>query len=213
MTVVRSPADLAACVAAGLVEVGEGVVVEDGVEVCHPTLDGERRPVVLGAGCLVRSGTVLYSGVRLGAGSQTGHHAVVREDTRIGEGSVLGTAVTVEDHTVIGRHVLVQTAAYVTGHMVVEDFVFVGPCCVTANDQRMLHRRPGAREHLEGPRLAWGCRIGAGAVLLPGVIVGREALVGAGAVVVHDVPDFAVVVGNPARVIGTVPDAERLGST
>jgi len=207
-SLVQTADDLDRCVAAGWLALGADAMVEAGVDVCHPTRSGERRPVVIGPGCLVRSGTVLYSGVRLGAGTQTGHHVVVREDTEVGDESVIGTAATVEERIRIGDHVLVQTQAHLSGLTVVEDYAFVGPGCVTTNDLRMLHRRAGARQHLVGPVLRWGCRLGAGAVVLPGVTVGREALVAAGAVVIRDVPDRTVAVGNPVRLVGPVPDDE-----
>jgi acetyltransferase-like isoleucine patch superfamily enzyme len=210
MTLVGSPAELAALQAGGWLVLGEGARVEAGVDLCHPTRDGTRRPVVLGAGCLVRSGTVLYSGVRLGERCQTGHHAVVREDAEVGPGSVLGTGVTVEFGALVGARVLVETGAHLTAGIVVEDDVFVGPGCLTANDQRMLHRRAGARERLAGPRLCRGARLGAGAVVLPGVVVGRDAVVAAGAVVGRDVPERTLVAGNPARLLGPVPDGEAL---
>lgn len=207
-SLVQTADDLDRCVAAGWLALGTGAMVEAGVDVCHPTRSGERRPVVVGPGCLVRSGTVLYSGVRLGAGTQTGHHVVVREDTEVGEESVIGTAATVEERIRIGDHVLVETQAHLSGLTVVEDYAFVGPGCVTTNDLRMLHRRAGARQHLVGPVLSWGCRLGARAVVLPGVTVGREALVAAGAVVIRDVPDRTVAVGNPVRLLGPIPDDE-----
>jgi UDP-2-acetamido-3-amino-2,3-dideoxy-glucuronate N-acetyltransferase len=207
---VASAGDLDRCVAAGWLSLAADAVVEPGVDVCHPTRSGERHPVVVGPGCLVRSGTVLYSGVRLGAGTQTGHHVVVREDTEVGEWSVLGTAATIEERIHIGDHVLVESQAHLAGLTVVEDYVFVGPGCVTANDPRMLHRRAGVRENLVGPVLRWGCRLGAGVVVLPGIVVGREALVAAGAVVARDVPERTVAAGNPARLLGAVPDDEKV---
>jgi acetyltransferase-like isoleucine patch superfamily enzyme len=208
VTIVHSPDDLAACVQQGLLELGDGALVEPGVDICHPTRSGERRPVRLGAGVLVRSGCVLYSGVELGAGSQTGHHVVVREDTKVGEHSVLGTAATVEERITIGDHVLLETQAHIAGLTVIEDYVFVGPSCVTANDPRMLHRRAGVRENLVGAVLRWGCRLGAGAVLMPGVTVGREALVSAGSMVARDIPDGTLAAGNPVRLLGPIPEQE-----
>jgi acetyltransferase-like isoleucine patch superfamily enzyme len=210
MTIVRSQADLAACVADGLLRLGDGAVIEEGVDVCHPTRDGEQRPVRLAAGCLVRSGTVLYSGVELGPGSQTGHHVVIREDTTVGAHSVLGTAATVEDRILIGDHVLLETQAHVAGLTVIEDYVFLGPACVTANDLRMLHRRAGAREKLVGAALRWGCRIGAGSVIMPGVTIGREALVSAGSLVARDIPDRTIAAGTPVRLLGPVPEHEAV---
>ena len=194
--------DLERAARAGLIVLGEGCEVEAGVELCHPTRSGEQVPVRLGDGCLLRTGTVIYSGVSIGAGTQTGHQAVVRENTTIGANSVIGTQAMVETGAVVGSNVMLETKAYITAFTTVEDYVFVGPCCVTTNDRRMLWRRIGAGEQLIGPTLAWGCRIGGGTVILPAVRVGRESVVGAGSVVVRDVPDGALVVGNPARVVG-----------
>jgi acetyltransferase-like isoleucine patch superfamily enzyme len=197
----RSPRAL---VQAGLVDIGAEAVIERRVELCHPTRSGERRPVRIGIGCHLRSGTIIYSGVQLGEHCQTGHHVMVRENAIVGAYSVLGTGAVCEFGTRIGSHVLVETHAYVTANMLVEDDVFIGPCVVTTNDARMLWRRAGAGEHLHGPILRRGCRIGGGAVLLPGVEIGPGAVVGAGAVVTRDVPARGVVVGNPARLVRTL---------
>jgi acetyltransferase-like isoleucine patch superfamily enzyme len=206
--IVREPGDVATCVREGWAEIGAGAVIEMNVELCHPTMSGEQAPVVIGEGARIRSGSVLYSGVTIGRESQTGHHVVVRENTRVGVSSVLGTGVKVEHDCTIGNHVLIETQTHVASLLVAEDYVFMGPGCITTNDYRMLHRRAGAREELRGPTLCWGCRIGGGAVILPGVIVGREAVVGAGSVVSRDVPERTIALGNPLRLLGPIPDDE-----
>jgi acetyltransferase-like isoleucine patch superfamily enzyme len=203
------PENVERLVELGLLVLGDGVTLEPGVELCHPTRSGERRPVRLGDGCWIRSGTVLYSGVQMGAHCQTGHHVMVRENATIGHHSILGTDSVCEFGTRIGNYVLVETHAYVTANMLVEDYVFIGPGVVTTNDRRMLWRREGANAYLVGPTLRWGCRIGGGTVLLPGVEVGRRAVVGAGAVVVQSVPERALVVGNPSRVIRVMGEDEE----
>lgn len=202
------PKGLDELIVSRLLQVGDGTIIEDDVELCHPTRSGEQKPVVIGKGCRIRSGTVIYSGVHFGDGCQTGHHVVVRENTRIGNRSVVGTGVKVEMDTVIGDHVLIETQSHITARMTIEDYVFVGAMCATTNDMRMLHRRHGAGQHLHGPTLKWGCRIGSGAIILPAVTVGREAMVAAGSVVVRDVPDHMLVAGNPARKIEAMPDDE-----
>jgi acetyltransferase-like isoleucine patch superfamily enzyme len=201
---------LSHCIAQGWVEIGDKTVIEENVVLCHPTLSGERKKVIIGSHCLIRSGSVLYSGVQIGHQSQTGHHVVIRENTRIGNDSVIGTGGVIERDTQIGNDVLIQTLSYITAHVLIEDYVFIGPVCVTANDPHMLHRRAGARQHLNGPTFRWGCRIGAGVVILPGVAIGRESMASAGSVIRNDVPDFTLVGGNPARVIGPAPKEEKI---
>lgn len=193
-----------------LLYLGDNTIIEDGVILCHPTRDGKADAVRIGENCIIRSGTIIYSGVDIGNNCQTGHHVVIRENTTIGNFSVIGTGVKCEMGTRIGNHVLIETQSHITGNMVIEDYVFVGGFVGTTNDNRMLWRRKGERQFLKGPTLRFGCRIGSGAILLPGITVGREAMVGAGAVVTKDVPPFAIVLGVPARVVGEVPPDERL---
>jgi len=193
----------------GLLILGEGVIVEPGVDLCHPTRSGERRPVRIGKGTHLRSGTVVYSGVEVGEHCQTGHFVMIRENATLGHHSILGTGSTCEFGTRIGNYVMVETHAYVTALMVVEDYVFVGPGVVTTNDRLMLWQRNGARERLAGPVLRWGCRIGAGVVIFPGVEIGRCAVIGAGSVVRRNVPDRGLAVGNPARLVRILEENEE----
>jgi acetyltransferase-like isoleucine patch superfamily enzyme len=103
----------------------------------------------------------------------------------------------------------VQANAYVTAYSTLEEDVFLAPCVVTTNDN-FMGRTERRHELRKGPTIRRGSRIGGGAVLLPGIEIGEEAFVGAGAVVLHDVPARAVVVGNPARQIREVRDEELL---
>jgi acetyltransferase-like isoleucine patch superfamily enzyme len=108
----------------------------------------------------------------------------------------------------VGDRVLIQTAVYVTGGSVVEDDVFLGPGVVTSNDDTMGRHPRG--EPLRGPVFRRACRVGAGAVLVPGVEIGEEAFVAAGAVVTRHVGARQVVMGVPARVVRGVPDEDLL---
>jgi len=108
----------------------------------------------------------------------------------------------------VGDRVKVQTGCYVTAHSVIEDDVFVAPGVTLTNDDTM--GRHGPDYALRGATLRRACRVGGGAVLTPGVEVGEEAFVAAGAVVAADVPARAVVMGVPARVVREVSDADLL---
>jgi acetyltransferase-like isoleucine patch superfamily enzyme len=123
----------------------------------------------------------------------------VRERTTIGDESVVGRGASVENDVRIGARVRMQSGAYVTAWSVVEDDVFLAPGVTLTNDPT-AGRRPPEME-LRGPTLRRACRIGGGAVLLPGVEIGEDAFVAAGAVVTRDVPAGALVMGVPARVV------------
>src|SRR6185437_6995017 len=118
----------------------------------------------------------------------------------------------VENDTTVGRGTRIQADAYVTAYSTVEEDVFIAPCVVTTNDN-FMGRTERRKELMKGPTIRRGARIGGGAVLLPGIEVGEEAFVGAGAVVTKDVPPRKVVVGSPARVLRDVPEDELLSSS
>ena len=140
-----------------------------------------------------------------------GDQACVRERCEVGDDVVIGRGALVENDTTIGALTKIQAEAYITAYSTLEEEVFIAPCVITTNDNFMgrTEKRHALRE---GPTIRRGARVGGGAVLLPGIEIGEEAFVGAGAVVVRDVPPRAVVVGNPARQIREVPDDELLGA-
>jgi UDP-2-acetamido-3-amino-2,3-dideoxy-glucuronate N-acetyltransferase len=149
---------------------------------------------------------VIFPEVQIGDESRIGNFVMIRSGTVIGKGCTIGSYVDIEGEVVIGSHVSLQSGVYVTRGVIIEDDVFCGPRVITMNDKRMVYRRPALKWERAAPRILRGARVGGGSVLLPGVTVGENALVGAGSVVTRDVPDRAIVVGNPARVVGTVPD-------
>ena len=168
----------------------------------------ELGPLVLGDGVTVCAGAVVYAGSRIGDRAIIGDQCQIRERAMVGAGTVVGRASTVDFQSVVGERVLIQTGVYLTAGSVVEDDVFLGPGVVTTNDHTMGRHPPG--QALAGPVLRRACRVGGGAVLVPGVEIGEEAFVAAGAVVVKDVAPRQVVMGVPARVVRQVPDADLI---
>jgi acetyltransferase-like isoleucine patch superfamily enzyme len=151
----------------------------------------------------------------LGAGTHIWHLAQVREDARVGAGCIIGRGAYIGPGVVIGDNVKLQNYALVYEPARLEDGVFIGPAAVLTND--MFPRsvdvsgrlKRAADWHAEGVVVRQGASIGARAVVLPGRVIGRYALVAAGAVVTSDVPDFALMVGVPARQAGWVGRAAR----
>jgi acetyltransferase-like isoleucine patch superfamily enzyme len=169
---------------------------------------GELDPLVLGADVTVCSGAVVYAGATIGDGAIIGDQTQIRERSRIGPQTVVGRASSVDFAAVVGARVLIQTGVYVTGGSIVEDDVFLGPGVLTTNDDAMGRHPRG--EPLRGPVFRRACRVGGGVVLVPGVEIGEEAFVAAGALVTRDVPARAVVMGVPARVVREVGDDDLL---
>ena len=149
----------------------------------------------------------MFAGTTLGERVIVGDQACVRERVTVGDDVVIGRGSLVENDTTIGAMTKIQADAYVTAYSTLEENVFIAPCVVTTNDN-FMGRTEERKKLLRGPTIRRNARVGGGAILCPGVEIGEEAFVGAGAVVVRDVPPRVVVVGNPARVLREVPEEE-----
>ena len=197
---------------------GDGVkVLENAVVGKQPTLSPRSTtkrdplpPVEIGDGTIVSSGAIVFAGSQIGARVILGDQSCVRERVTMGDDVVLGRGSLVENDTSIGAMTRIQAEAYITAYSTLEDHVFIAPCVVTTNDN-FMGRTERRHELMKGPTIRRGARIGGGAVLCPGIEIGEEAFVGAGAVVTKDVPPRVIVVGNPARVLREVSDDELLG--
>ena len=161
----------------------------------------EKKITVIGENCIVRSGTTIYSNVKVGSDVAFGHNVMVRENVKIGNGTKLGTNVVVDGSTSIGSHASIQTGVYICTYSTIEDSVFLGPCCVFTNDKFVVQKP----FKLVGPTVKKGASIGANALLFPGVTVGEGAVVGAQAMVKSEVAPRTIVVGIPAKILGEVP--------
>ena len=198
--------------------IGEGCKILDYAVVGkQPTLSPrstakreELPPLELGAGTIVSTGAIVFAGTTVGERVIVGDNAFVRERCTVGDDVVIGRGSLVENDTSVGARTKIQAHAYVTAYSLLEEDVFVAPCVATTNDN-LMGRTERRHELMRGPTIRRGARVGGGSVLVPGIEVGEEAFIGAGAVVLRDVPARAVMVGNPARQIREVADEELLG--
>jgi acetyltransferase-like isoleucine patch superfamily enzyme len=144
----------------------------------------------------------------IGEGTRIWHEAQVREDARLGANCIVGKGVYIDFGVQIGDNVKIQNRASVYHGTTIEDGVFIGPHVVFTNDRVPRAITPDGELKRDDDwvvgetRVRYGASIGAGSIILPGLTIGRFALVGAGSVVTRDVPDHAIVVGNPAKRIG-----------
>lgn len=161
----------------------------------------EAPPLTIGDDCMFGAHVIAYAGTTISNRVMAADAASIREGCLIEDDVIVGACARIEYETVIQKDVVVQRGAHITGNVVVEEGVFVGPEVVTMNDNQM-----GRGEvELRGPVIKKGARIGGNATILPGVTIGRECLIGAGSVVTHDIEDYKVALGVPARVRGDVP--------
>ncbi len=184
------------------VTIGEQAVVDKGVLLGYRTGRPIRyEPAQIGRYARIRSNTVIYSNVRIGDDLETGHNVVIREENVIGHRFRIWNNAVVDYGCKIGDDVRVHCDVYIAQYTIIEDRVFLAPGVIVAND---LH--PICTRCMRGPTIRQGARVGCNATLLPGIIIGMSALVGAGSVVTHDVPDRTVVAGNPAQVICSIDE-------
>ncbi|MGI8886745.1 MAG: N-acetyltransferase [Gaiellaceae bacterium] len=196
---------------------GEGVkVLEHAVVGKQPSLSprstAKRDPLPateIGEGTIVSTGAIVFAGSQIGARVILGDQSCVRERVTIDDDVVLGRGALIENDTTIGAMTRIQAEAYITAYSTLEEHVFIAPCVVTTNDN-FMGRTEQRHELMKGPTIRRGARVGGGAILCPGIEIGEEAFVGAGAVVTKDVAPRTIVVGNPARVLREVPGDELL---
>ena len=182
------------------VSIGEGADVDSSAIVGKPTRDNDpaHGPTTIGRNAVIRSSAVVYSGVTIGDDFQCGHGALIREGNRIGNGCSVGTNAVLEPGNTIGDNTRIHSGAFLE-HTVLGNRVFIAPNVVFTDDLHPIC--PRYEECVLGAVVEDDVSIGGNATIAPGVHIGAGSLIGAGSVVIEDVPPGVVVVGNPARVV------------
>lgn len=198
------------------VRIGGGTIIEDNTILGYHRLTRVYKKAVslnkteIGENVLIRPNNVIYTGCQIGHNSTLSHNIIMRELSVIGHNTSLGCLIKCEGYMTIGNFCSIHAMNLLSSFMTIEDYVFIGPCTTTINDFRMYYKREAIKGEVKGPTIKFGARIASSVTIMPGVVVGREAVVGAGAVVTKDVPDFKIVYGVPARIVADVPEEEKL---
>lgn len=211
------------CMIGDFVVIYEDTIVGDNVQIGDCTVIGKKPtraaistlketalpPAEIGEGCRIGALVSVYRGAKICQGVFVADLASVREDVEIGKNTIVGRGVAVENHTRVGRYVKIETNAYVTAYTIIEDRCFIAPMVTMTNDN-FLGRTQERFKYTKGPHIKKGARIGANAILMPGVVIGEDAVVAAGSVVKRDVPAKRVVAGVPAGIIKDTPVEQLL---
>lgn len=172
---------------------GENCNIDIGATVGYE-YNNNAEPAVLGNEVTIRSGSIVYSDVKIDDRTQTGHNVLIREETTIGTDCVVGTDTVIDGHTTIGDNVSLQTGVYIPSDTKIEDQVFIGPRAVLTNDPSPVRKET----ELQGPIIKSSASIGANSTILPDTRIGERAFVAAGAIVTRDVPPDTLAIGAPA---------------
>jgi UDP-2-acetamido-3-amino-2,3-dideoxy-glucuronate N-acetyltransferase len=198
-------------------KLGNSVRIDDNTVIGKQPLRSKRsifkstkvyEPAIIGDECLIGAQVVVYIGSEIANNVLIADSAAIREDVKIGEYTIIGRSCTVENFTTIGKKCKLETNSYITAYSLIEDFCFIAPGVITTNDN-YLGRTEERFKHFKGVTIRKGGRIGGGAVILPGIEIGADAVVAAGSVVTRDVPAKEIYLGAPAKKFRETP-AEQL---
>ncbi|SFU85119.1 acyltransferase [Butyrivibrio sp. M55] len=166
-------------------------------------LKNEYDTLVVGENCVLCPGVVLYAGTTIGHNNLLGDFCSIREECKVGNNCIISRNVSVNYNTEIGNDTKIMDNTHITGNMKIGNHVFISVLVATTNDNTMGREEYNA-DHVYGAVIEDDVTIGAAANILPHVTVGKNAIVGAGAVVTKDIPANKVVMGCPAKVIRDV---------
>ena len=156
----------------------------------------------IGKNATIREPTIIYPGNEIGDNFATGHFVTIREENKIGNNVSIGSHSNIEHHIVIEDNVRIHSNCFIPEYSTLKHDCWIGPNVVLTNAK--FPRSINVKNELKGPIIEEYAKIGANSTILPGIKIGKHALIGAGSVVVKDVPEYAVVVGNPGNIIGDI---------
>jgi len=198
--------------------IGDSVRIDDGASIGKQPMRAANSAVTTGEelpgcriadGCIVGTHAVLYAGCTLDERVLVADGATIREHVHVGERTIVGRGVAIENKCSIGRRCKLETNCYITAYSTLEDFVFVAPGVRTSNDA-FAGRTEERFKHFKGVTMRRGARVGVSAVILPGIEIGEDAMIAAGALLTKHADPAMVYMGSPARPVRPVPPEQRL---
>lgn len=163
----------------------------------------------IGHGTMIRSTAVIEEMCSIGNKCFIGHYVVMRGGWTIGDNVKIGHGTILEPIGIIGHDVSIQSRCTISDHSVIGDWVFIGPNFTSCADRHMAFGREEiVKYNPKGVTILRGARIGGGVIVLPGITIGKNAVIGAGSLVTKDIPERSVAFGSPAKVIKIIPMEE-----
>ncbi|MBB6453305.1 acetyltransferase-like isoleucine patch superfamily enzyme [Salirhabdus euzebyi] len=194
--------------------IGDNVVIQDNAVIGkRPTKakysilkDKEKlSPTTIGNGVVIGTSAIVYANATIKDSVYIADLATIRERVFVGNGTIVGRGVSIENDCTVGDRCKLETNCYITAHSILYNEVFIAPCVVTSNDA-FMGRTEDRFHHIKGVTVMNGGRIGANAIILPGIVIEEEGVVAAGSVVTKDVGKCDLVMGIPAKKVKDVPD-------
>jgi len=195
----------------------DNVMIEDDVTITHNCVIGEplnsfysdteykNPPTIIGKGALIRSHSIIYAGCRLGEFVSTGHRVTLRENSIIGHHSVIGTLSDLQGNLTIGHYCRLYSNVHIAALSLLGNFVSIYPYVVITNDPYP------PSDDLKGCKIGDYTKVGTQTTILSDIVIGENCLIGSNSVVSKNVPDYSLVMGEPAKRIMDIRDYVVLG--
>lgn len=212
------------CIIGNNVVIHEGTIISSNVRIDDNTVIGKLpmrgvnsifkkedmlKPAYINKEVLIGAGVIIYRGSDIGESTFIADTATIRENVSIGSRTVIGRGTVVENFSQVGSNCKIQTNVYITAYSIIEDYVFIAPGVVTSNDNYAARSKERFGK-FKGVTVKRGGRIGAGATILPGVVIEEDGFVAAGTVITKDVPAKTIVMGVPGKILREVPSEQLL---
>jgi acetyltransferase-like isoleucine patch superfamily enzyme len=178
--------------------VGSNCILGEYLMDFYQTRQNNTHPLRIGNNALIRSGTIIYGDTNIGNNFQTGHRVTIREKASIGDNVNIGTLSDIQGNCQIGNYVHLHSNVHIGQLSKIDSCVWIFPYVILTNDPTP------PSENLVGVHIYSYAIVATGSIIMPGIQIGMDSLVGAGAIVTKDVDPYAVAVGNPAKKISDV---------